>query len=122
MEEKVSQSFCQQEIGCEPNVLGHRILLKAPELPEKTAGGLYLAEQTKHRESMESSIGLVLKIGNNCFGGSFSSLKCNVGDWIEYSTAERTKSTPNKKKCYYINDDRILAIVPPEDVKAYVAM
>ncbi len=113
-------SLCRKEIGCEPDVKGYRLLLKAPEIPNKTKAGIILPEQIKATERRVYNIGLVLKIGPTAFEGRFEDRRCNVGDWIQYSCYEREETYPNDKLCFYINDERVYSVIPPEDLDAFI--
>lgn len=109
-----------EEIGCEPEVKGYRILIKAPEIPEKSKGGVYLTESYKNMERRTKNLGRVLKIGPTAFSDRFEDRRVNVGDWILYSIYEREEVYPNDKLCYFINDERIYASVKEEDLPAFI--
>lgn len=112
-------NFCTQELGINPNVLGYKILIRAPKIPEKTSGGIYLPDDVKEDMAKLDPVGLVLKIGPCAFGQEPQiHFKCNVGDWIWYDTSARKKVImPGKTVCYWITDDNLLGIVPKENVE-----
>lgn len=108
-------SLCMAEIGCSPDVRGYRLLIKAPEIPEKK-GNIILSDSYRQTQERRQNIGLVLAMGPSAFTGSHEDKKCSVGDWVHYSILEREPVYPNGKACFYINDDKIIAILKPEEV------
>ena len=114
------ESLAKQEIGCDIDVKGYRILIKAPELPEKTKSGIILVDQYKNMERRSRNIGLVLSIGPTAFNERFEDRRCNIGDWVIYSIYEREELYPNDKLCYFINDERIYGIIPPHELPAFI--
>ncbi len=112
-------SLCMQEIGCDPEVLGYRLLIKVPEVPDKI-NGVYLPNDYKDTQARRQNMGRVLKIGPEAFVEKNQFNKCKVGDWIHYSILEREPIYPNGHTCYYINDDKLYAIVPPHEVEMYL--
>lgn len=125
-------SLCIQHLGFEPDLKGSAILVKAPII-DANAGKIIKPDSYIREREIGTAVGLILAIGNNAFKGSdeksakhFSTFKCEVGDWIEYSIFERQpssirlKKSDNKPICYYINDERILNRIKEEDLKYYI--
>lgn len=113
-------SVCMKEIGCEPNVLGWRLLIKSIEVPEQTKGGIILPDSNVESKKRRQNMGLVLKIGKQAFSDRFEHLRCEEGDYVHYSILEREPVYANGHSCYYINDDKIQAILKPEEVSMFL--
>lgn len=105
----------EQELGTDIHVKGYRLLLKAVVLPNVTAGGIHLPDSLRSRNQRDYNIGLVLKMGDQAykpldkFGGAPF---CKIGDWVHYSAYERQEEYINDHLCYYINDERVYAVIP----------
>jgi co-chaperonin GroES (HSP10) len=112
-------SLCMREIGCEPEVLGWDVLIKAVEVPEKI-GSVYLPDASKDSQQRRQNIGLVLAIGPVAFTDRFESRKCNVGDYIHYSILDREPVYANDHACFYIEDHRCRGKLKPEEVHMFL--
>lgn len=110
-------SFCKKTIGVDPKVLGWSLLIKAPDMPERTKGGLLLPESTKEDSERRQNIGLVLKVGPQAFTERYEHLRCKEGDWVHYSLYQRDLAYLNGHVCYYIEDDKIRSIIDEDDVE-----
>lgn len=113
----MSTSFCQEQVGIDPDVLGYQILVKAPILEEKTAAGIFLCDDVIKSQQRRQNIGLILKIGPSAFQDRCADRKCEIGDWVAYSNFERSPEYVDKYVLYYINDAHILARYSPADVQ-----
>lgn len=120
MTEKEEMSICMREIGCEPDVKGYRLLIKAPKIPDKSSGGIIYVDQYKKENRRYQNVGLVLKIGPTAFQDRFEDRRCKEGDWIHYSSYEREEVYPYDELCYYINDEKIYAVLKEEDVPIFI--
>jgi len=111
----------KQEIGTDIDVKGYRILLKAIDIPEITKGGIYLHHSYRNQERRGHNVGRVLKMGPMAyqplekFGGS---PYCQIGDWVIYSSYERDEIYIDNHLCFFINDERIYAVIP--DITAII--
>lgn len=112
-------SFCKKEIGTEPDVRGWEILVKAPEIREKI-GSIFRAVDAAEQERKLQNVGLVLKRGNMAFVDRFQERECQVGDWIHYSKLARSEVIINGHLCFYIRDENVMAILPPDDLDMYL--
>lgn len=112
----MTDSFCKQQIGIDPEVLGYQVLVKAPVLPEKTSGGIFRPESIREDQTRRQNVGLVLKLGPSCFQDRTADRKCEVGDWVAYSNFERSSEKVGQHQLYYISDAHILAKYTEEDV------
>ena len=67
------------------NPCGWRVLVKPKEVLEKSAGGIILAtETTKEREQLSNTTGIVIAMGDQCYGDEPSPW-CSVGDKIIFA-------------------------------------
>ena len=113
-------SVSEKEIGVKLVVKGFRLLIKAPVLPDKTKGGIILTEQHKNFQRRTQNIGLVIDMGPTAFTGNCEDRKCEIGDWVSYSIMEREEVYPNDHLCYWINDERIYCVIPPDKLPAFI--
>lgn len=117
------KSLVEQELGLDIKVKGYRLLLKAVVLPEKTKSGLFLSEQYRRDIARECGKGLVLAMGDMAYK-SQDPMKfgnepfCKIGDWVDFSTYEAQQTKFNDHLCWYVADDRILAVIP--DIKSAI--
>lgn len=113
----MSESFCKQQIGIDPEVLGYQVLVKAPVLEEKTQGGIIRPDSLVKDQQRRQNIGLILKVGPTAFQDRCADRKCDVGDWVAYSNFERSPEYVGTHVLYYISDAHVLAKYSEEDVQ-----
>lgn len=119
---KFFDAFTEEAFGDkagEIEVKGYRILVKAVELPDITSGGIILVDSFKKAEAHTKNVGQVIQMGFQAFKPEEKFMNrpyCKVGDWIQYDIYGRKESYINGFLCFYINDDDILGVVPPECV------
>ena len=110
-------SFCKQQIGIDPDVLGYQVLVKAPVLPEKTGGGIIRPTELIKEQQRRQNVGLILKLGPSAFKDPRTEdRRCDVGDWVAYSNFERSCEKVGEHLLYYVSDAHILARYSEEDV------
>lgn len=112
-----------KEIGCYFQVTGHRLLLKAVNLPEKTASGLIIPDSVRESMVAKYDLGLVIGCGPECYMDRErfpSGPRCKIGDWVDFSPMEKSKKYFNDHLCYFINDDKINTIILPDDLPTVV--
>lgn len=117
------KSFMEEQIGVDIFVQDIKVLVKAIELPEKTAGGFYIPESARGAAEREQHIGLILGVGPKAFSPTEEfgeESMCKPGDWVEYATYERDPRTYNGHKCYYVIDKRILGKLRECDLKKII--
>jgi len=103
-----------------PQPSGYRILIALPELEEKTKGGIYMTKELLKRESVASIVGLVLKMGPDCYKDESrfpSGPWCKEGDWVIFRSYSGTRVSIHGKEFRIINDDTVEAVV--EDPRYY---
>jgi co-chaperonin GroES (HSP10) len=109
-------TFCERQIGVDLDIPGWFILVRAPIFNEMTAGGIIVPSEVKEAEVIRDTLGLVLKIGDQCFTGadyeSYTKPPCEVGDWIYYSSFEKQVLNLNGYICYTVTDKKHRATVP----------
>ena len=119
----MTESFCKQKCGIDPDVLGYQVLILGPEIAEKTEGGIIVPKLTLEEQQRRQNIGIVLKIGPSCFtinpmnGADMSDRRCEVGQWVEYSAFERQPRLVGDHTLYYVSDHYIIARYSEEDAK-----
>jgi co-chaperonin GroES (HSP10) len=107
------QELMEKEIGCSFPIQGHILLLKAVVLPEKTGGGIYLAQET--RDQARYDIGLVIGIGPEAYRDPEmfpNGPRCKVGDWIDFKPYEKSPKNYNDHPCFIVQDDRVNYPIP----------
>lgn len=125
MYERDLNSFCYEQVGVDPDVKGHFLFIRPYVLPEKTAGGVIRLTSTVDEQKRLQNVALVLKKGPSAFEGGWADHYCDVGDWVLYSTMERSpvymQTDLCKDTCYVVNDENVLMVIPPEDVDAFTS-
>ena len=67
------------------NPCGWRVLIKPQEVKEVSAGGIYLVtENSKQREQMGNTTGIVIAMGDQCFADEPAPW-CSVGDKVIFA-------------------------------------
>lgn len=102
-----------------------RVLIRAYEVSETTAGGIIKAGETQESEQLLSYVGQIVAMGSECFklttrsGIDMSKIdpKPKVGDWIMYGTyGGQSIMTKSGTKYLIMNDDCIMGIVDDPNV------
>jgi chaperonin GroES len=104
-----------------PRPCGWRILVKVPEVAEKTKGGIILADMTKDNETILTMFAEVVRIGplaytrNDMLAGE---PWCDPGDTVLISKYAGTRILVDGVEHKILNDDEIQAVIPdPSRVK-----
>lgn len=116
-----------------PKVAGYRILVKPFPIKEKTAGGLYITDNTQDQESLVTTVGIVMDIGalaytredmlvteelvgdeHNPMGYTRQVVKpwCKVGEVVVYGKYAGKKIMWGGVPYVFLNDDEIIATYP----------
>jgi len=111
-------TFCEKQVDLDGVIHGYRILIRAPETPQKSRGGVWRTDQSVDAARYRENIGLVLAVGPKAFQGKgFEEEvepRCKPGDWVYYSSYEKEQYTINGFLCFFINDDRVHYTLKPE--------
>jgi co-chaperonin GroES (HSP10) len=97
-----------------PTPSGYRILCAIPEVEEKTAGGLFKADETKRFEELTTPVLFVLKMGPDAFKDDRkfpSGPWCKEGDFILTRPHAGSRVKIHGREFRLINDDSVEAVV-----------
>ena len=97
-----------------PTPSGYRLLCAIPEVEEKTAGGLFKADETKRFEELTTPVLFVLKIGPDAFKDATrfpSGPWCKEGDFILTRPHAGSRVKIHGREFRLINDDSVEAVV-----------
>ncbi len=107
----------------EMTVLGAQLLVAVYKRPDRTAGGVILAESTRKEDEYQGKVGLVLKIGPLAFQEDathqFGDVIPKVGDWVMFNVGDTFglhlgDSRDNKARI--IEDVNVKAILKRPDI------
>ena len=104
-----------------PDPTGYKILIALPEPDKEFEGGILKANKTLQDEEVGSIIGMVLKIGPDCYKDPQrfpSGPYCKEGDWIIMRSYSGTRFKVHNQEFRFINDDSVEAVV--EDPRGIV--
>lgn len=119
----LQRSLQEKEIGSYFPVKAHRLLLKAVSLPEKTKSGLLIPDAVRDNMVRKYDIGLVVGAGPEAYMEKRrfpAGPRCKIGDWVDFSPFEKQHKTFDDHLCYFIDDDRVNAVIPTEYLKKVV--
>lgn len=97
-----------------PDPSGYRILCAIPEVEEKTAGGLFKADETKKFEELTTPILFVVKLGPDAYADERkfpSGAWCKEGDFILTRPHAGSRVKIHGREFRLINDDSVEAVV-----------
>jgi co-chaperonin GroES (HSP10) len=96
-------------------VFHNQVLVGVYIRPEKTAGGVYLASQTRDEDKWQGKVGLVLKKGPIAFvddqRNSFNNQNVEPGDWVMYRVSDAPAIQVNGVHCRLLEDIHIRGTV-----------
>ena len=104
-----------------PDPTGYKILIALPAPDKEFEGGILKANKTLQDEEVGSIIGMVLKIGPDCYKDPQrfpSGPYCKEGDWIIMRSYSGTRFKVHNQEFRFINDDSVEAVV--EDPRGIV--
>lgn len=96
---------------------GWRILVRVSDLQEKTAGGVYIPDMAKANERNLSSIGTIVALGPLAYTRPDLGMDtpwCGVGDHVIFGRYAGSRVEIDGKEYRLMNDDEVLATIPPE--------
>jgi co-chaperonin GroES (HSP10) len=106
-----------------PKPVGYSLLVAMPQEQEKTDGGVYIPDELKKREQLQSQVAYVMASGVEayCDVGKFPyGPWCKPGDWVlikAYSGTRFTiKTEKGNQEFRLINDDQVQAVCPEPGV------
>ena len=103
-----------------PSPTGYRLLVLPYAGPEKTKGGLYLADTTQDTIQMTTVCAYVLKVGDQAYKDESKFPNgpwCKKGDWIIFGRYAGSRFKIEGGEVRILNDDEIIAKVNnPEDI------
>ncbi len=103
-----------------PSPTGYRLLVLPYAGPEKTKGGLYLADTTQDTIQMTTVCAYVLKVGDQAYKDESKFPNgpwCEKGDWIIFGRYAGSRFKIEGGEVRILNDDEIIAkINNPEDI------
>ena len=92
-------------------VFNNQVLVAVYIRPEKSAGGVYFADQTKEEDKWQGKVGLILKMGPTAFddpdGKWFQGVKIELNDWVMFRPSDGWSMTINKNICRLLDDTAI---------------
>lgn len=92
-------------------VFNNQVLVAVYIRPEKTKGGIILANQTRNEDRFQSKVGLVVKTGPVAFIEEepkwFRDVDVAVGDWIVFRPSDGWDITVNGVLCRMLMDTNI---------------
>jgi co-chaperonin GroES (HSP10) len=97
-----------------PDPTGYRILCAIPEVEEKTAGGLFKADETKKFEELTTPVLFVVKLGPDAYADERkfpSGAWCKEGDFILTRPHAGSRVKIHGREFRLINDDSVEAVV-----------
>ena len=97
-----------------PEPSGYKILCAIPEVEEKTAGGLWKADETKKFEELTTPVLFVLKVGPDAYSDTTrfpSGPWCKAGDFILTRPHAGSRVKIHGREFRLINDDSVEGVV-----------
>ncbi len=92
-------------------IFNTQVLVAVYERPERTAGGIILADQTRGEDKIQGKVGLIVKMGPDAFHDPeqkwFRGVDMNIGDWVVFRPSDGWPVTINKKICRVLEDTHI---------------
>jgi co-chaperonin GroES (HSP10) len=100
-------------------IFNNQILVAVYIRPNKTKGGIYLADSTRDEDKTQGKVGLVLKKGPQAFvdetNSWFSDIEVNEGDWVYFRPSEGWSITVNNVLCRILDDTLVRGRVQKPD-------
>jgi co-chaperonin GroES (HSP10) len=106
-----------------PQPTGWRVLVMPYQGKAQTAGGLYVPDEVRERESVATTVAYVLKVGPLAYKdtdkfGSDAAPWCAEGQWVCIGRYSGSRFKIDGGEVRIINDDEVIAtILEPDDVK-----
>jgi len=101
-------------------IFNNQILVAIYIRPEKTSGGIILANQTRDEDKWQGKMGLVLKKGPSAFIDEsqnwFNGIDVAVGDWVFFRPSDGWGLEVNGVLCRLLDDTVIRGRTPNPDM------
>ena len=101
-------------------IFNNQILVAIYIRPEKTSGGIILANQTRDEDKWQGKMGLVLKKGPSAFVDEsqnwFNGVDVAVGDWVFFRPSDGWGLEVNGVLCRLLDDTVIRGRAPTPDM------
>lgn len=101
-------------------IFNNQILVAIYIRPEKTSGGIILANQTRDEDKWQGKMGLVLKKGPSAFIDEsqnwFNGIDVAVGDWVFFRPSDGWGLEVNGVLCRLLDDTVIRGRTPSPDM------
>ena len=101
-------------------IFNNQILVAIYIRPEKTSGGILLANQTRDEDKWQGKMGLVLKKGPSAFVDEsqnwFNGVDVAVGDWVFFRPSDGWGLEVNGVLCRLLDDTVIRGRAPTPDM------
>jgi len=114
------ESLEQSVLDRIPTPTGWRIAILPYRGPEKTKGGIVLADETQKRTQLATICGYVLKLGDLAYKDDAkfpTGPWCKEGDWIVFGRYAGSRISIDGGEIRILNDDEIIGrINDPSDV------
>lgn len=95
--------------------VGWRVFIKMPRTRDKSSGGILIPEETKERMKINSSRGIVVKLGPGCYADKARFTEgpwCKKWDVIDFVQHSGREVSRDKDFYRYMNDEDVLGVVP----------
>lgn len=92
--------------------LGYRMLIEVEEIPETTAAGIILAQQTREADQNAQEFGRVMDMGEFCYK-EYPARWCKIGDVVSFQkyVGKVIIDPETKKRFRVINDIDVHCVV-----------
>ena len=106
-----------------PQPTGWRVLVMPYQGKAQTAGGLYVPDEVRERESVATTVAYVLKVGALAYKdtdkfGPDAAPWCAEGQWVCIGRYSGSRFKIDGGEVRIINDDEVIAtILEPDDIK-----
>lgn len=88
--------------------------------PDRTKGGILLADRTRDEDLYQGKVGLVLKLGNLAFvedeNHTWGGRTPQVGDWVCYRVGDTFPFIVGERTCRFVRDVNVKAILHRPDI------
>jgi co-chaperonin GroES (HSP10) len=104
------KEILMKELGdiSDVEIFNNQVLCAVYIRPQKTKSGIFLTAQTVDEDKYQSKVGLVLKLGESAFDGSFKAKYSDIdfvaGEWAVFRPSDGWSVTVNGVLCRILDD------------------